>query len=70
MTTNEYIRKVKEHGWPAFDTKLWQRNYYEHIIRTDAVLNSIRGYIGANASQWKQDLENPYFTNVMDDWSR
>jgi REP-associated tyrosine transposase len=70
MTTNEYIRKVKEHGWPAFHTKLWQRNYYEHIIRTDAVLNSIRGYIGANASQWRQDLENPYFTNVKDDWSR
>ncbi len=23
----------QELGWPRFDGKLWQRNYYEHIIR-------------------------------------
>jgi putative transposase len=32
MTTNEYIRNVKQHGWQRFDRRLWQRNYYEHII--------------------------------------
>ncbi|MCX6221936.1 MAG: hypothetical protein NTZ69_13230 [Bacteroidia bacterium] len=36
MTTNEYIRGVKNQGWKRFDGKLWQRNYWEHIIRTKA----------------------------------
>src|SRR3970282_1256675 len=29
MTTNEYIRGVKQSGWPSFPGKLWQRNYNE-----------------------------------------
>jgi REP element-mobilizing transposase RayT len=33
MSTNEYIRNMKTNNWPPFDKKLWQRNYYEHIIR-------------------------------------
>ena len=33
MTTNMYIRGVKYDNWPPFNKKLWQRNYYEHIIR-------------------------------------
>lgn len=33
MTTNEYIRGVKTKKWQSFRGKLWQRNYYEHIIR-------------------------------------
>jgi len=48
MTTNEYIRGVKQHGWPAFDGRLWQRNYHEHIIRDDAELSRIRRYIVSN----------------------
>ena len=32
ITTQEYIRGVKQHGWAPFPGKLWQRNYYEHII--------------------------------------
>jgi REP element-mobilizing transposase RayT len=35
MTTNEYIRHVKQNGWRPFNGKLWQRNYYEHIIRNE-----------------------------------
>ncbi|MCU0430935.1 MAG: hypothetical protein MUF42_13305 [Cytophagaceae bacterium] len=27
MTTNEYIHGVKQHHWPPFNGKLWQRNY-------------------------------------------
>jgi hypothetical protein len=38
---------------------LWQRNYYEHIVRDEAGLNTIREYIGANPSQWELDPENP-----------
>lgn len=45
MTTNEYIRSVKQNGWPPFPGKLWQRNYYERIIRNETELNKIRKYI-------------------------
>ncbi len=35
--------------------KLWQRNYYEHIIRNEKSLHNIRAYIIANPSNWKKD---------------
>lgn len=35
MTTNEYIKNVKSGEYEPFDKKLWQRNYYEHIIRDE-----------------------------------
>ncbi len=59
MTTNEYIRHVKTDGRTAFPGRLWQRNYYEHIIRNDESLNLIREYIMSNPSQWGFDRENP-----------
>ena len=55
MSTNEYIRGVKQLGWPPFDRKLWQRNYYEHVIRDDASLQTIAYYIINNPSQWQND---------------
>lgn len=55
MSTNEYIRGVNELGWTPFDRKLWQRNYYEHIIRDDASLQSIAYYITNNAAHWQED---------------
>ena len=45
MTTNEYIRGVKKHDWPPFAGKLWQRNYFDRIIRDEDELNRIREYI-------------------------
>ena len=39
---------------------LWQRNYYEHVIRDDQSLKRIRQYIADNPAQWKFDFENPY----------
>ena len=40
-------------------TKLWQRNYYEHIIRNIDELNHIREYILNNPRKWDMDRENP-----------
>jgi putative transposase len=37
---------------------VWQRNYYEHIIRDDKELNDIRQYINENVDNWKSDTEN------------
>jgi REP element-mobilizing transposase RayT len=38
---------------------LWQRNYYEHIIRNEAGLDRIREYIINNPQNWMLDQENP-----------
>lgn len=38
---------------------VWQRNYYEHIIRDEKSLNSIREYIQNNPLQWQWDENNP-----------
>lgn len=55
MTTNEYIRGVKSFGWAPFDGKLWQRNYYEHIIRDEKSYHNIKQYIVNNPINWKND---------------
>ncbi len=39
--------------------KLWQRNYWEHIIRDESELNRIREYIQNNPAQWKMDKLHP-----------
>ncbi len=59
MTTNEYMRGVKTQGWPPFHGRLWQRNYYEHIVRSENELNRIREYIANNPLRWEMDRENP-----------
>jgi len=59
MTTNAYLQKVKNNGWPPFPGKLWQRNYYEHIVRTEEELGRIREYIFYNPAKWAIDRENP-----------
>ena len=41
---------------------VWQRNYYEHIIRNEASLNRIRQYIFDNPVRWTFDRENPAAT--------
>ena len=47
-----YIRGVRDGGWPAFDRRLWQRDYYERIVREEAALERIRAYIAANPARW------------------
>ncbi len=59
MTTNVYVRGVHERGWQPFDGRLWQRNYYEHIIRDGDELDRIRDYIVNNPRSWKDDPDNP-----------
>lgn len=40
-------------------TSVWQRNYYEHIIRSQDALNRIREYIINNPNSWETDQLNP-----------
>ena len=54
ITTRRINQLRKTPGQPV-----WQRNYYEHIIRHDKELNAIRQYIIDNPANWLQDTENP-----------
>ena len=45
------------HGTPG--SVLWQRNYYEHVVRSDKELQCVREYIVNNPIQWALDRENP-----------
>ncbi len=55
ITTVEYIRGVKNIGWESFVGKLWQRNYYEHIIRDEQSYLNISNYIINNPATWNDD---------------
>ena len=58
MTTNEYIHNVKNNNWQRFNKKLWQRNYWEHIIRNENEYNQISQYIIDNPLKWENDKLN------------
>lgn len=46
--------------FPEFkETPIWQRNYYEHVIRDESDLQNKTDYIEANPLLWEQDDENP-----------
>ena len=59
ILTHEYVMGVRQHGWPLFAGRLWQRNYYEHVIRDAESLDRIREYILTNPFRWTLDRENP-----------
>jgi putative transposase len=59
FTTHEYINGVRNFNWEPFQAKLWQRNYYDRIIRDKNELNWLKKYIEENPEKWDQDEENP-----------
>jgi hypothetical protein len=38
---------------------VWQRNYYEHVVRNDEELKAIHEYILSNPTRWDEDENNP-----------
>jgi putative transposase len=59
MTTNANFRGVRQAGWPVVRGKLWQRTYYEHIVRSSGAAHRIAAYILENPERWAVDVENP-----------
>jgi len=45
-------KTIHDQGWEAFR---WQRNYYEHVIRSENELSRIREYIINNPVNWTTD---------------
>ena len=66
-TVGEVIRVYKAVSARAIRSTIsadfrWQRNYYEHVIRSEESLNRIRQYIIDNPARWAFDRENPVAT--------
>lgn len=58
LTTNEYIKKIRSDNWPKFDKRIWQRNYFERIIRNEEECFKIKNYIRMNPLMWERDRNN------------
>jgi len=58
MTGNEYSRYVREKRLSVGENRLWQRSYYDHVIRNEKELGRIREYIKNNPLKWHLDREN------------
>jgi putative transposase len=52
ITTVAYIQGVKNNNWQRFNRRLWQRNYWEHIIRNRNSFHRISSYIKNNPLNW------------------
>ena len=59
LTTTRYREAVVSSGWPPYHGSLWQRNYYEHVVRNEFELNRIRQYIRENPLRWTLEREHP-----------
>ena len=57
LTTHRYGIGVRNKGWPKFEKRLWQRNYYEHIIINKRDYRAVYDYILANPMNWEKDAE-------------
>jgi putative transposase len=65
MTSAKRINELR--GTPGIP--VWQRNYYEHVVRDEKSFGLIQEYIQANVLRWEMDKENPSFAGV-DDFQR
>jgi len=54
-TTHRYAAGVERGNWPPFAGRLWQRNYHDHIVRSEADLRRVRAYIASNVDRWADD---------------
>lgn len=51
LKLGEIVRRFKAKVTHTFGKKLWQPNYYEHVIRNEKALNKIREYILRNSAE-------------------
>jgi putative transposase len=64
-STTRRIRDLQRRGRIYASPTIWQRNYYDHIIRSEKSLDQIRNYIRNNIISWSCDKENKrYIKNI------
>lgn len=52
LTTRRYAHGVRDFGWPRFAGTLWQEGFWDHVIRQESELATIRRYIVENPLRW------------------
>lgn len=57
LTTRAYGIGVREQGWPPYHRILWQKRYFETIMRNEKWLARHREYLESNPTQWVDDPE-------------
>ncbi len=58
LTTRDYGVGVRNLGWRPYQGVLWQKRYFETIMRNENWLERHRNYIANNPSHWQQDPES------------
>jgi REP element-mobilizing transposase RayT len=58
MSIHDVLAYIEKNGLDMIG-KIWQRNYFERIIRNERDLDNIRTYIRNNPRNWERDDENP-----------
>jgi putative transposase len=59
LTTVNYSRGVRGYGWRPFERRLWQRGYWERVLRNGRKLDFARRYIRENPLRWHLDRLHP-----------
>ena len=59
MMTNQYIQSVKAGELPPFEKRLWQRGYYDRIVRDDDDFLACWTCIDQNSARWAEDEYAP-----------
>lgn len=59
LCVHHWLKHGKANGISAVGA-FWQKNYYEHVIRTEEELNRCREYIINNPQKWQFARENPF----------
>ncbi|MBP5618329.1 MAG: transposase [Clostridia bacterium] len=54
-TTVEYTKLVKNGEAPPFEGQLWQRSFYDHVIRNQEDFDDVYRYIEENPKRWQED---------------
>jgi REP element-mobilizing transposase RayT len=56
MLVSKRVKAIKR--MIGVDLKVWQRGYWERIVRNERELNAIRQYIQDNPVRWAEDRDN------------
>ncbi len=56
-STLEYLNYLKQNNI-QMPMHIWQRSFYDHVIRNERSLNAIRNYIANNPENWENDIDN------------
>ena len=59
IVATEWLKWLEQNA-PHRSGRVWQRNYYERVIRNEDELGSSREYIHVNPLRWELDRENPH----------